>query len=567
MTDDCLNRREFLRSTGRVLAGATGLLLFSRCDSRAELDLVIKEALVVDGSGGRPFSADVGISGNYIKYIGKIGNTRARRVIEAKGLCLAPGFIDVHNHTDVQLLVCPEAPSLIRQGITTIVGGNCGASRFPLSPEMLAEENDYLRAEYGLEADWTDLQGFFRRLSRRGMAVNYATLVGQGTIRAAVVGYKNRQPTSGEMEKMKDLVRQALAQGAVGLSTGLEYAPGSFASTEELIELVQELKSWGGLYATHMRDEEDQVLEALEEAIDIAERTGVFLEISHLKVGYPRNWSKIDEVLSKIEEAEKSGIQLGADVYPYTAFATGLSIFFPLWVREGKKEDFLSRLKNPDLQPELKQAILQAEQNLGSWENVLISSVKTDRNRRYEGQNLQQAASQKKQDVFSFIRDLLIEEEGQVSMVCFAISEDNLKRLLQHPLTCLASDGELVSTEGPLARGRPHPRYCGSFPRAIARYVREEKLLPLEHMVRKMTALPAARFGFRRRGLIREGFMADLVIFDPEKIMDKATFTNPHQYPEGIHYVLVNGKLVVDEEEITGNLPGQILRREREGRV
>jgi N-acyl-D-amino-acid deacylase len=488
-------------------------------------------------------------------------------VIKAQGLCLSPGFIDVHNHTDFELLLCPTADSLVRQGITTVIGGNCGSSRFPLTQEMLKEENEYLKGEFGLEVDWNDLTGFFRRLAQKGMAVNYATLVGQGTIRAVAVGYNDRQPSREEMNQMESLLSEALNQGAVGLSTGLEYAPGSFASTEELIELSSGLKRVDGIYATHMRDEEDEVLEALSEAITIAEKAGVSLEISHLKVGYPRNWPKIDELLKKIDEAVARKIRVAADVYPYTASATGLSIFFPLWVREGKKEDFLGRLENPELQSKLAEIIRQAESNVNSWENVLISSVRTDKNRYLEGLNLVQAARLKNKDIFSFIRDLLLEEEGQVSMVCFAMSEDNLKRIIQHSLTSICTDGELASTEGILARGKPHPRYYGSFPRAIAEYVRKEKVLSLEEMVRKMTSLPAEKFKLQRRGRIKEGYLADLVLFDFERIQDRATWSEPHQYPVGLLYVLVNGQLVVEEEKITGDLSGQILKKQPNGWV
>ncbi len=561
MSVETINRRDFLRKTGKAALGAAGLILTgNRCGS-GRFDLVIKEALVVDGSGRKAYLADVGLQGKVIKFIGKIGNARAGQTIEASGLVLAPGFIDVHNHTDVQLLVCPTADSLVRQGITTVVGGNCGSSRFPFTPEMLEEENRYLKDELGIEADWRDLDGFFRRLSAQRIGINYATLVGQGTIRAAVVGYSDRKPSVEELRRMKELAAMAMKQGAFGLSTGLEYAPGSFASTGELIELASVVRDFNGLYATHMRDEEDEVLEAVDEAIEIAEKARVGLQISHLKVGYPRNWNKIDALLEKIDRAVEKGIRVTADVYPYTAFATGLSIFFPLWVREGKKEDFLGRLRNPDLQGRLRQAIEEAEKNVGSWDRVLISAVRTPKNRPLEGMTLLQAAELQRKDVFAFIRDLLLEEEGQVSMVCFAMSEENLRKIIKHPLTFICTDGELASTRGILSRGKPHPRYYGSFPRAISEYVRKEKLLPLEEMVRKMTSAPAARFGFRRRGLIREGFYADLVLFDPEKIQDRATYANPHRYPDGISCVLVNGQVVFDGQEMTGQLPGEVLRR------
>jgi len=563
-----LKRREFLKEAGRRGAAAAALMYLPGCGHLGrEYDLLIQEAVVIDGTGREAFRADVGIKGNYIRDIGKIGKRKAARIIRAGGLCLAPGFVDVHNHTDVQLLVCPTADSLVRQGITTIIGGNCGASRFPLTEEMLREENEYLRREFRIETDWRDLAAFFRRLNQKGTAINYATLLGQGTVRAAVVGCLDRRPTAEEMSRMKAIVVEMMRQGAAGVSTGLEYAPGSFADTEELVELVKIIKDYGGVYATHMRDEEAEVLKALDEAIIIAERAGVSLEVSHLKIGYSPNWPMIDELLKKIDEARARGAEIAADVYPYTASATGMSIFFPLWVREGKKEDFLSRLVNPELQPRLKEAILESERNVGSWDRVLISSVMTEKNRQFEGLSVNRAAREKNKDVFTFIRDLLLEEEGQVSMICFAMSEENLIRILTHPLTCLCTDAELASTSGLLAKGKPHPRYYGSFPRAIAEYVRQKKVLPLEQMVRKMTGFPAEKFGLKGRGKIKEGYLADLVLFDPDKIQDKATWSEPHQYPEGLPYVIVNGKIVVDNSELSGQLPGKILKNDGHGLV
>lgn len=567
MNNSSLKRREFLKKTGQGALAAAGLIIMPGCHQEDDCDLLIQEALVVDGSGQKPYLADVAIKGKYIKFVGKAGSRRAKRVVRAEGLCLSPGFIDVHNHTDVELLLCPTADSLVRQGITTVIGGNCGSSRFPLTAEMLEEENEYLEKEFGLKIDWNNLAGFFQRLTREGLAVNYATLVGQGTIRAAVVGYNDRRPSREEMDRMKSLLSEALRQGALGLSTGLEYAPGSFASTEELIELTSEMKRVDGIYASHMRDEEDKVLEALAEAITIAEKTGVSLEISHLKVGYPKNWSKIDDLLNIIDEAASRKVRIAADVYPYTAFATGMSIFFPLWVREGKKEDFLGRLKNPELQEKLSEIIKEAEQNIGSWENVLISSVRTEKNRYLEGLNLVQASRLQNKEIFAFIKDLLLEEEGQVSIVCFAMSEDNLKRIIKHPLTSLCTDGALASTEGILAKGKPHPRYYGSFPKAIAEYVRKEQVLPLEEMVRKMTSAPAEKFRLLRRGRVEAGYLADLVLFDFEKIQDRATWSEPHQYPDGLPYVLANGQMVVEDEKITGNLSGQVLKKNLKGWV
>jgi len=573
MKKELMPRREFLKKAGQGLVGVSCLGFFSagcrRREAASDYDLVIRQAVICVGSGQPPFRADVGISGSYIKQVGEIGKNVGRREIPAENLCLSPGFIDVHNHTDFELLICPTADSLIKQGVTTVIGGNCGSSRFPFTPAMLEDEDKYLSSEFGLKVDWQDLAGFFRRLKEKGQAVNFATLVGQGTIRAAVVGYNNRQPSPQEMDRMKELASQALQQGAIGISTGLEYAPGSFASTGELIDLMTVLKETRGIYATHMRDEEDEVLSAIDEALNIAEQAGVRLEISHLKIGFPKNWPMIDKLLGKLNQARARGVDFSADVYPYTAWSTGLSIFFPLWVREGRNEDFLNRLRSPQLEPKLREAIKEAQANLGSWNKVLIASVETEKNRQLEGLDLEQAAKirNQAQDMFLFIRDLLIEEQGQVSMVCFGLSEDNLKRILQQPFTCLGSDGEVTSTTGLLSRGKPHPRYYGTFPRAIAEYVRKEKVLPLEAMIRKMTGFPAERFNLKERGLVKPGYLADLVLFDYEKIQDKATWSDPHHYPEGLPYVLVNGKLVVDEERITGQLPGKILRNDGRGQV
>ncbi|HRD02366.1 MAG TPA: D-aminoacylase [Candidatus Saccharicenans sp.] len=572
MKKELIPRREFLKRASWGFLGASCLSVFSPgCrleEAESDYDLVIRQALVIDGSGQPPFRADVGISGQFIKEVGTIGKKSGRRELLVEDLCLSPGFIDVHNHTDIELLVCPTSDSLIKQGVTTVIGGNCGSSRYPLTPAMLEDEDKYLSREFGLRVDWHDLAGFFRRLEEKGQAVNFATLVGQGTIRAAVVGYNNRPPSPEEMDRMKQLASQALKQGAIGISTGLEYAPGSFASTGELIDLMKVLRESQGVYATHMRDEEDEVLPAVDEALNIAEQAGVRLEISHLKIGFRRNWPLIDELLEKLNQARARRVDFSADVYPYTAWSTGLSIFFPLWVREGKNEDFLNRLRSPELEPKLREAINQAESNLGSWNKVLIASVETEKNRQLEGLDLEQAAKIRNQaDMFLFIRDLLLEERGQVSMVCFGLSEDNLKKILQQPFTCLGSDGEVASTTGPLSRGKPHPRYYGTFPRALALYVRKEKVLPLETMIRKMTGFPAERFNLKQRGLVKPGYLADLVLFDYDKIQDKATWSDPHHYPEGIPYVLVNGKLVVDQGQITGELPGKILRNDGRGQV
>jgi N-acyl-D-amino-acid deacylase len=555
-----VTRRDFLKKAGLAAAGGCGVLL-KGCAEKTSYDLVIKDGLVIDGQGNRGAVADVGISGDSIAVVGKIPSSRAKTVLQAKGLAVAPGFIDVHNHTAVELLVNPKAESAIRQGVTTLVSGQCGASPFPFSDGMFEEVREENKAEYGVDVDWKTVQGFLSRLERGGMALNYSTFVGQGTVRAAAMGYGDRKPTAVELDLMKKMVAEAMDNGALGLSTGLEYTPGSFASTEEIIELARVAAASGGLYATHMRDEQDFILEAVDEAIRIGREAGLPLQISHLKVGYPGNWPKLWAVLRKIEDARDSGLDIFCDRYPYIAGATGLSLYFPLWAREGATRDFLARLKNPALQDRLRAALAEKEGKLGSWDKVLISDVVSEANNWVEGRTILEAAHQAGKPAYEFIRDLLLDEKGRVGMISFSMNEDNLKRILSHPLVGVCSDSEAVAPYGPLWKGKPHPRYYGTFPRVLGKYVREEKLLSLEAMVRKMTSIPARRFGFVRRGVLREGQIADIVIFDPNKVIDKATWTDPHRYPEGIPHVIVNGRAVIENGEHTGRLPGKVLRK------
>jgi N-acyl-D-amino-acid deacylase len=555
-----VTRRDFLKKAGLAAAGGCGILL-KGCAKKTSFDLVIKDGLVIDGQGNPGAVADVGISGDSIAVVGKIPSSRAKTVLQAKGLAVAPGFIDVHNHTAVELLVNPKAESAIRQGVTTLVSGQCGASPFPFSDGMFEEVREENKAEYGVDVDWKTVQGFLSRLERGGMALNYSTFVGQGTVRAAAMGYGDRKPTAVELDLMKKMVAEAMDNGALGLSTGLEYTPGSFASTEEIIELARVAAASGGLYATHMRDEQDFILEAVDEAIRIGREAGLPLQISHLKVGYPSNWPKLPAVLRKIEEAKDSGLDIFCDRYPYIAGATGLSIYFPLWAREGATRDFLARLKDPARQDKLRAALAEKEGKLGSWDKVLISDVASEANNWVEGRTILEAARQAGKPPYEFMRDLLLDEKGRVGMISFTMNEDNLKRILSHPLVGVCSDSEAVAPYGPLRKGKPHPRYYGTFPRVLGKYVREEKLLSLEAMVRKMTSVPARRFGFARRGVLREGQIADIVIFDPDKVIDKATWTDPHRYPEGIPHVIVNGRAVIENGEHTGRLPGKVLRK------
>ena len=549
-----------MRAAGLAAAGGCGLLL-KGCASKTSWDVVIKDGLVVDGLGTPGRVADIGIVGDAIVRIGRIPSAGGAMVIPARGMVVAPGFIDVHNHTDTAILVNPRAESDIRQGVTTIVAGQCGDSPFPLSDAMFEEEEKRLREEYGLVLSWHDIRGFYTRIDKAGTALNFASFVGQGTVRAAAMGYGDRKPEPAELALMKKLVANSMAGGAFGISTGLEYAPGGFSPTEELIEVCRAAAPYQGMYATHMRDEEAFVVEAVDEAIRIARESGLPLQISHLKTGYVRNWPKLGTILGRIEAARSAGLDVFCDRYPYIASATGLDMYFPLWAREGKTEAFLQRLQDPALRKKLAAYVESQEANLGSWDKVLISGVDTEKNKGLEGVSVLEASRKANKTPYDFMKDLLIEENDRVGIVQFAMSEDNLKTLMAHPLVGVGSDGSAFAPYGPLGKGKPHPRSYGAFPRALGTYVREDKLLPIEAMIKKMTSIPAARFGFTRRGVLQAGNFADIVVFDPDKVRDKATWADPHQYPEGIPHVLVNGKVVIRDGEHTGDLPGVVLRK------
>lgn len=566
-----LTRRAFIAGTARSAALASlalpAGLLFKGCARSAELDLVVSGGLVYDGTGGPAFEADIGVKSGLIKVIAKSGSLAGKMMIPAGGLAVCPGFIDVHTHTAEELLVNPRAESSVRQGVTTVVSGNCGESSFPLTDGMAGEAAVDLKERYGLDLAWKDAAGFFRTVAEKGTAVNYASLTGHGRLRACVVGYNDRPASQAELDKMKELLLVSMEQGSLGLSSGLEYSPGSFATTEELIELCRAAAGRGGLYATHVRDEEEGVLEAFDEAVRIARESGIRLQVSHLKVGYPRNWPKFEDLMDRFDRAAGSGLDIQADRYPYVAWATGLSLFFPLWSREGRTEDFIKRLLEPGLQERLKEEVLRKGEELEGWDKVLISSVELEKDRAFEGMSVEDAARSLRSGQYEFMRDLLIAENGRVGMIAFGMSEDHLKRILAHPLVSVGSDSSALAPYGSLGRGKPHPRAYGTFPRVLGRYVREEKVLPLQAMIKKMTLMPARHLGLAGRGCVRAGWAADLAVFDPGKIRDLATWTSPHTYPEGVACVIVNGLPVVQGGEHTGLLPGRVLKKKAGGEV
>ena len=559
-----VTRRSFIEKSSKIIAlsslGTWGPLL-QGCSTKKDLDVVIKGGRVFDGLGGEPVDTDIGIKDGFIKEIGNIPTTRGISIIEANGLAVCPGFVDAHDHTDAELLVNPRAESSIRQGITTLVSGNCGGSPFPVAEEIVEEVRANLKDIYGLDLTWRDIDGFFSRLEQAGIALNYSSLVGQGTVRGAAMGFNDRPPTEEELETMKSMVAENIDKGAVGISTGLEYEPGSFADIDEITELCTVAAQHGGIYATHMRDEGDRLIESLDETIETARRAGIPIQIAHFKIAYPRNWDKIDAALGKVEAAKREGIDIFCDRYPYIAGSTGLSYYFPMWAREGTTDEFMTRLEEPSLQDRIRADVAKAEEKLGSWDKVLIASVVSEKNKPCQGKSVLENANASEKKPYEFMRDLLVEEKNRVAMVTFMMSEENTKRILAHPLIGVGTDGSAIAPYGVLGQGNPHPRLYGTFPRALGKYIRDEKIAPLSEMVKKMTSIPARRFGFDKRGVIEPDYYADIVIFDEENVIDKATWTDPHQYPVGIEYVLVNGKVVIEQSEHTGALPGKVLRK------
>lgn len=557
-----MRRRNFIKTTSTII----GYGLFNSISKvypvQDSFDLIIKDGFIVDGSGKAGYHGDIGIVGNIIAATGNLTGYKATRFINADGLVITPGFIDVHSHSDDELLVNPKAESKIQQGVTTEIIGQDGKSIAPLSVEMQEELNAQYLGSYGIRVDWTSFGGYFKKITRKGIAVNLATMLGQGTLREYIVGRENRAATVSEVNSMQQLVKAALKEGALGISSGLEYTPGAFASSEELIQICKVMGFASGIYATHMRDEADFLLEALDEAIAIAQDAKVDLHISHLKCTGRRNWRKLSAVFERIESARRRGVSITMDRYPYLAYNTNLSSILPVWAKAGSHSEFMARLNDPAVLPKIKEETIAQVKMIGSWDALMITSVNRSKNKHLVGRRISEiSGSNGHRDEFEFVRKLIIEEDNGVELCGFAMSQENTDKILSHPHCMVASDASARAPYGVLNYSNPHPRTYGTFPKFISEYVRERKLLSLPEAIRKMTSLPASRFGLRRRGKIMENYYGDLVIFDLENIKDKATFTDSHQYPDGIHFVLVNGAVVIEKKSHTGRLPGKILKR------
>jgi dihydroorotase/N-acyl-D-amino-acid deacylase len=529
-------------------------------------DIIIHNGHIIDGSGNPWYGADIAIQGDRIVRIGKLENAAGKRVIDASGLVVAPGFIDMLGQSETALLIDNRAISKLSQGITTEITGE-GGSIAPQDDLTLAALQPSIEP-YHLKVDWTDLNGYFRRLESNGTPINLGTYVGAAQVREAILGDVNRAPTAEELEKMKALVAQAMQQGAFGISTALIYPPGHYAKTEELIELAKVAAQYGGIYASHMRSEGQSEPAAIQEALRIGKEAHLPVEIFHLKVSGKTRWGGMKNVVATIQAARDSGQDVSADMYPYLAGATALASALPPWVADGGLGKLLERLHDPDIRARIKS-------ELGSdhpdWENlyfdsggasgVMVASVVNKDLKQYTGMTVAQIAAAQKKDPVDALFDFILADKGQTGALYFIASEDDLQTGLKQPWTSIGLDASEMPLDGPLYEPHAHPRTFGSMPRFLGHYVRDLHLLPLEQAIRKITSLPAQREHLSNRGLLKEGFFADIAIFDPATIIDKATYQQPTQLSQGVKYVFVNGQLEFEDGKMTGVMAGKALRR------
>lgn len=550
--------RHRLYSLSVILLIAAGAFAFQA----QRFDIIIRNAHVIDGSGNPWYAADIAIADGRIQTIGKRIQGQAATVIDAQGMAVTPGFIDMHGHSDYTLLRDGNAESKIRQGITTELIGE-STSVAPRSSQMDAE----LQREKVSER-WSTFRQYFDIVNKKGVSVNLISYVADGQLRRMVIGDDFRKPSTAEMEQMRSLVRQAMEDGAIGLVSRLETPEGgdeneSVADTDELIELAKVVSEYGGIYGSHIRNQTDHFIDAVQETGLIGDKGNLVAEIFHIKSAGKPYFGQMDRALAEIESYRKRGIDLGADVYPYIAASHGLATEVPSWAKNGGNAKFIERLKDQSLRPRLRKEIddyiltkyYNEEKKVGGYDAVLIASTQKADDPNI-GKTIAQIASERKLSGADAVMDLLIENNGTVNIVMFYMSEADLRKAIAYPLVSFCTDGSSMS---PAFGGKPHPRSYGTFPRVLGKYVREERILRLEDAVRKMTSLPALRLGLRDRGILRTGNWADVVIFDPARVADRATFENPHQYPVGIEYVLVNGKVVIEKGKHTGAHPGRVI--------
>jgi N-acyl-D-amino-acid deacylase len=519
----------------------------------------------VDGSGAPGRMLDLAIDGARIGAIYERSEGDAALTIDASGMVVCPGFIDIHSHSDIHLLGNPLAQSKIHQGVTTELVGNCGGSAAPiLGAARIALKE--AAEDLFVDVNWSTMDEYLLRLANLRTSVNVATLVGAETIRRSVLGDEDVQPSTDQLEKMKKLVADAMLEGAYGLSSGLIYAPGCYAKTEELIALASVAASFGGFYASHIRGEGTTLVPAVAEAIRIGREAGVRVEISHHKACGTSNWGKVNQTIDMIRRARAEGVDVSFDVYPYTASSTTLDSIIPPWAREGTKKEVLARLTDPESRSRIakelgtKSESWEAIASETGWDQIVLVDFKTPENKRFENTSILQISKALGKEPVEVALDLIAQEDLRVGAIFHEISEDDVVTVIGDPLSVIGSDGSAQAPYGPEGESATHPRAYGTFPRVIRRYVREKKVLGLEEAVRKMTSQPAERIGLSDRGLLAKGMAADVVVFDPDRITDKATFEDSHRYPDGIEYVLVNGSITIEKGEHTTERAGQVLR-------
>jgi N-acyl-D-amino-acid deacylase len=551
-----------IRAFALLFACLTPTALRAQDDS---LDVVIQNGRIIDGTGSPWYAGDIGIRAGRIAAIGRLDSVAARQTIDAGGQVVAPGFIDMLGQSELTLLVAPSLPSKIFQGITTEITGE-GGSAGPLNDSIVAADRpDY--DHYKVTPDWRTLGEYFARLEKQGIGINFASYVGATQVRRMVLGDGDRTPTPEELERMKALVRDAMREGAVGVSTSLQYPPAPYAHTDELVALATEAAAFGGMYATHLRSEGAEIETALDEAIRIGREARIPVEIWHLKVAGKRNWGRMPRVVAKIDSARRAGVDIAADTYAYPAWFNSMSAFVPPWAHDGGDAKLIERLRDPAARRRIRRDMLDPK---GTWDNewqeipgpssVLIGVVQNPALRQYQGKTLAQVAALRHTDAIDALLDVLAEDKAFTYVAVFGMAEPDITLALRQPWVSINNDSQGTAPDGLLGQEHPHPRAYGTFPRILRKYVREERRLTLEDAIRKFTSLPAQRMRLGDRGVLKVGMWADVVVFDPAKVRDRATFAEPNQLSEGMQWVLVNGIPVIADGRATGALPGRVLR-------
>lgn len=524
------------------------------------IDILIKNGMIIDGTGTPRLKADVAIEGDRITNVGRVDTSQAKTTIDASGHVVSPGFVDMHSHADYTLPINPTANSCVHQGITTAVVGMCGGTLAPLLPETRQEIVASMSSdEYPVPWDkWSTFGSYLDYLRQLGISMNIVPAVGEGTVRMSVMKFTAAAPTVAQLRRMQDEVGRAMDEGAVGLSTGLIYPPGCYTTTEELIEVTRPAGRRNGFYFSHIRGEGGTLIQALEEAIRIGRETGTAVQTAHFKAAGKRSWHLSEQALQLFDKARAEGVDATPDMYPYIASSNGVVDMLPHWAKEGGREVIKKRLSDSATRARMT-AEMQKEEDADIFERILISG--SPKRREYEGHYVAELARNAHKDPFTWMYDALLETDGDMSRIVFGMSEENRKKELRYPLMMIGTDGAGLSTEGPTSLGKPHPRSYGTFPRVLGHYVRDEKVMPLEEAIRKMTGLPAQKLRWSDRGLLKQGYKADVVVFSPDTVIDKATFEHPQQYPVGIPHVIVNGQLVVHSGKHTDARAGKILGR------